>query len=176
MGTKKDLPMDMIVSAKAIALWPYMKNVVDRINEAAESGDLKAYNEVVADAGAMARRIRRVTTVKAMRVELRGMLWAYRREVRDMIVKRRHIARGVGKHGKTLSASTIIQYESFIRRWPVRRDEWKGKIRDALGEISALSEVKRKIYIRGGVAMRMIKGGQYPVRFQVARGDSWVGV
>ncbi|EFK11212.1 conserved hypothetical protein [delta proteobacterium NaphS2] len=164
----------MVVSEKAIALWPYMGMVVERINDAAEAGNLEAYNEIVVTAGEMASRIRRVTTVNGLRVELQGMLWTYRREIRDVAVKRRHVERGMGRNGRTLAPSTLRQYESFVRRWPARRTAWKQRIREALREITVLSDARGKIYTRGGVSLRVINGGRYPahVAYHTSQ-DSW---
>jgi len=161
------------VNETAVKMWPYLERVIERINKASEQGNVEALTDVFQDAGKLVSRIRSDFTVTSFRMELRGLLWAYRREVRDVGVTRKLLERGLSKRGKPLAPSTLKQRESFVRNWPGRRDKWKTEIRQKLEQLRDLSNTKGRTVRRGDVSFRVINGGQYPARVMLRTEDSW---
>ena len=162
----------MVVNQKAIRLWPYLDYVVVRINQDSDRANVEALMDVFLDAGKLVTRIRRDVTLNMMREQLDYRLRAYRREIKEVALKREKLQNPVGKHGKPLAASTLGQYASCVKCWPFRRERLKREIREKLHEIQALSNRKGKTITRGGVSLTVLNGGRYPVKVAYRTGEN----
>lgn len=164
----------MVVNQKAIRLWPYLEHVIDRVNQASEGMNVEALTDVFLDAGKLATRIRNDITVNMLRYQLHSLLWAYRREIKDVAQKRKKLQNPVGRYGKPLAASTLEQYASFVKHWPGRREKRKKEIRESVRELQALSDTRGRVVTRGDVALRVINGGRYPAKVAYCTGvNEW---
>ncbi len=168
------MDQETVVNQKAVKMWPYIGHLVSRINEASESSSVEALLDVFVDAGKVVSKVRRDVTVGTLRDQLHRLLWFYKEEAKEVAKKKKKLQNPVGRWGKPLSASTLSQYNSSVKCWPRRRERMKRQIRGQLRELQALSETGGKIVNRGGVSLRVINGGRFPVHLAYRTGeDSW---
>lgn len=171
----------MVVRQKVIKWWPYIETVINRLNEAVDTKDpIIELDEIFIDAAKLVEKQRRVVTAKELegplKVQLNRGLWLYRYELRDAINKKRRLKSPIGKNGKPLKESTLRGYRSTVTSWPKKREALKKDIRSIADELKMLSSRNGKIISRGDVTLRLIRGGNYPAKYERKYNTGWASI
>jgi len=156
----------MMVRQSVIDFWPYLAQVINRINEAGNDLNFEALSDVFRDVGNVIGKVRHDVTVKELKKDFRRELRWYKSETKSIVKKRRQLQNPnpVGKYGKPLAASTLKQYGLAVKGWPKRRESLKKKILHNLDKLEAFSNQRAKIITRGGVSLKLLYGGRHAAK------------
>lgn len=166
----------MMVRQSVIDFWPYLAQVINRINEAGNDLNFEALSDVFRDVGNVIGKVRYDVTVKELKKDFRRELRWYKNETKSIVKKRRQLQNPnpVGKYGKPLAASTLKQYGLAVKGWPKRREGLKKKILHNLDKLEAFSNQRAKIITRGGVSLKLLYGGRHAAKtWHLTKDKEW---
>lgn len=163
----------MIVRQKAIDWWPYIGNVVDRINKAAENMDIEALDETFLDVARLVEKRRKVTTVTDLKKKLERELQGHKHWVKAIVARKRTAKTGVGIRGKRISQQTIKVYQYEAERYSQWLKASKNEIQALVKSIKTFSPHRGKLVVRGNVPLRVFFGGKYPAGLEVEYKQGW---
>ena len=156
-------------SQEAIEWWPYLKELVEKVNRAADTRDRKSLDNTFIEAiNILKMKIEHqevkqaeVVTVANLKEDLFALLQGYKHYVKNVAAKRRRLNNPI-EEGRALKESTRKQYQSIVKMWPEKQREFVIEIQNLNADIKRLrSSVILKL--RDGMVLTVHHGGQYPV-------------
>ncbi len=154
----------VLLGQKAVEWWPYLKKLVDKFNEAAETRNAGMVYGCISDAGDFARSLMEETTVSELKEKLKEELDRYKWIVENCSHLNKKLKNPVGKKGP-LKESTLKSYRSGLKSDIKIRDERKKEIQELVRDIKAHQE--GKLFRKNGSTFTLHYGGKYPARLSV---------
>jgi len=157
------------LSQEALEWWPFLKELVQRVNKAAKTHNEYILKDIFIEAANnLGMKIEdhdakqaEIITLDDLRKALQFVIWNYKNEIKNMVSKRKRIKDPSSKRGP-LKKATLKQYQSIIKNWAEKKSEFKREIQDLKSRIRSM-ESATMLRFKNGMILTVHYGGKCSV-------------
>lgn len=159
------------LSQEALEWWPFLKELVQRVNKAAKTHNEYILKDIFVEAANnLGMKIEdhdakqaEIITLDDLRKALQCVIWNYKNEIKNVVSKRKRIKDPISKRGP-LKEATLKQYQSIIKNWVGKQSELKKEIQDLKARIRSM-ESATMLRFKNGMTLTVHYGGRRQVTF-----------